>query len=130
MLQSVIDRMARTSASMKQYALTIAGAAIALAGTANVPEMALAAAALMLFFLALDARYLQQERWFRDLYDEVRGGPASRHPDFRISPDSTVRAKQTWTAAAFSWSILALYLPLIAFLLLAAAGLSGAGSVS
>lgn len=120
MLQAVIDRMARTSASMKQYALTIAAAAIAFAGATGVAGIALAAAVLMLFFWGLDARYLQQERWFRDLYDEVRAQGTDQAPSFRILPDQALQAKRPFVDSARSWSVMMLYLPLVGFLIVLA----------
>jgi hypothetical protein len=123
MLQAVIDRMARTSASMKRFALAVAGAALALAASSGSGLIALAAALLMGAFWALDARYLQQEQWFRDLYDEVRTEPAEQAPDYRVLPPAEMRAKRTMSATMFSWSTALLYLPLAAFLLIASVAL-------
>lgn len=120
MLQAVIDRMARTSASMKQFALAIAGAALALAASTGSGPIALAAAVLMLFFWGLDARYLQQEQWFRDLYDEVRQEPAEQAPDYRILPPAALQARRTLADTALSWSTAALYGPVAGFLLIIA----------
>jgi hypothetical protein len=64
--------------------------------------------------------YLRQERWFRALYDEVRGEPSERAPDFRIAPDATIRGKESFLAAVASWSTAFLYGPLILFLVLVA----------
>lgn len=123
MLQAVIDRMARTSASMKQFALAIAGAALALAASTGLGLIAFAAAVLMLFFWGLDARYLQQEQWFRDLYDEVRAEPVDRAPDFRILPPAAPRQNRTFTNSVLSWSTAALYGPVAGFLLIASVAL-------
>jgi hypothetical protein len=120
MLQNVIDRMAGASASMKRYCLLVVAAAIAFAATTDSPLIALAAALLTAVFWALDAMYLRQERWFRALYDEVRGEPSERAPDFRIAPDATIRADESFLAAIASWSTALLYGPLILFLLLVA----------
>ena len=118
MLQNVIDRMTATSAAMKRYALVLAAAALALAGTAKLPLVPLFAAALMAVFWALDAQYLRQERWFRELYTEARDG---RLDLFTMTPDTETRRNVPLTATLASWATLGLYLPVIAFLALCSA---------
>ncbi len=118
MLQSTIDRMAQTSAAMKRYALVLAGAALALAGTAELPSLPLLAAALMAVFWALDAQYLRQERWFRILYDHAREDRLAR---FAMTPDEATRRRVPLQATLTSWATLGVYLPVIGFLLICSA---------
>jgi hypothetical protein len=122
LLQATVGRMAEASAAMKRYALLIAAAALALAGSAGLPAVPVFAAVLMAVFWALDARYLQQEHWFRNMYDAAREG---RLDLFVLTPDAATRGGVSLGAKLASWSTAGLYLPLTLFLLICTAVLAG-----
>ena len=67
-------------------------------------------------FWLLDARYFQQEKWFRNLYDEVRVESFDERPDYRITPTKTLRRTASFWARVFNWSTAGLYLPLLILL--------------
>jgi hypothetical protein len=101
---------------MKQLSLVTIGALGSVSeATASWP-LALAAVAMTLVFWALDAKYLTQERWYRDLYEQVRGkaGPA----DFAMTPDAAIRAKHRLGDAMRGWSTSPLYGTLLALAVL------------
>ena len=58
-------------------------------------------------FWLLDAQYLAQERWYRRLYDRVRGGEGPT--DFAMTPDAETRGAETVARTAFGWSVAPLY---------------------
>ncbi len=68
-------------------------------------------------FWGLDARYLQQEKWFRDMFDRERGGDPAQPASFVMTPDDATRAKTNILYGFKSWSTVWLYGPLIVFLL-------------
>lgn len=82
MIQGVITRMAGNSFALKTLAVTLTTGVVALLGAIQTPSQLYMLAALLpiLMFWWLDARYLQLERLYRRLYDDVRTG-SERRPD-------------------------------------------------
>ena len=121
MIQGVIARMANSSAWMKRLAIVVVGGAAALSVRGNSSASMLPALAVMLtvIFWLMDARYHQQERWFRALFDTVRKEDAGHRPDFRMEPTEEIRSQSSFRQSAFSWSSFPYYGALAAFLLLA-----------
>ncbi len=125
MIQNVIDRMAGESARMKQLGLVTIGALGSVAeATASWP-LALVAVVITAVFWALDAKYLAQERWYRELYDRVRAsdGPA----DFAMTPDAEIRARHRLTDTMRGWSTLPLYGTLLVLAALLTVAVASAG---
>ena len=107
LIHGVITRMAGESARMKQLGLVTIGALGSVAqATASWP-LALVAVVITAVFWGLDAKYLAQERWYRELYDRVRAsdGPA----DFVMTPDAEIRARHRLAATMLGWSTLPHY---------------------
>jgi hypothetical protein len=77
MIQAVIARLGSNGFLVKGWAVTIAGAFLALAVNGEKWGLALAAIAPTLLFWLLDASFLRSERLFRDLFDRVRKGMES-----------------------------------------------------
>lgn len=70
-IQAIINRMNSNSFSIKGWAITIVSALLALyANNSNVAYIFVAIAPSILFWL-LDSYYLQQERKFRGLYNDI-----------------------------------------------------------
>ena len=107
MLQRVIERTAGESARMKQFCLASIAALASTASALDASALAVIAALLTLIFWALDAKYLCQERWFRETYDSVR--KSSETVDFNLNPSNEVRLKQPLRKAATAWSVASLY---------------------
>lgn len=116
MIQSAVERMARESAAMKRYCVVVVAAALGLAFSTSQSALLLLVVPIALVFWGLDARYLQQERWFRDLYDAKKDGQG--RPDFVMTPDAALRAGRSWRSAVAGWSCSGLYLPLIVVLVI------------
>lgn len=70
-IQNIINRMNTNSFQIKEWMITIVSALLALyASSDNVTYIFVAIVPTLLFWY-LDAYYLQQERKFRELYDDV-----------------------------------------------------------
>jgi hypothetical protein len=123
MIQNVIARMAGNSFSLRTLAVTLTTGLIALLGSiANpTPLYALAALLPLFVFWLLDARYLQLERLYRRLYDDVRLGKTNEPFIMAIGPYS--RQEQSVPTIALSWSILWVYATLLVVLALIGIGL-------
>ena len=85
MIQGVVTRMAAASTSMKNLCLILVAAALAFVATTKNPTIPLYIILLVVVFWVLDANYLKQEKWFRDIYDRERIKPQSERPDFIIT---------------------------------------------
>ena len=116
MIQNVIARLAGNGAVTKRYSLVVAAAGFALYRVTMEPDILLAMALLVLVFWMMDARYLQDERRFRALYDEVRIEPITVASDFRLFPPPSSAGKTSFRSCALSWSA-ALYPPLALILI-------------
>ncbi len=116
MLQAAIARMAGAAAAIKNLSLVIVAGALAFTASAKEPTIALFAAALTLAFWFLDARYLQQEKWFRDMFDKERAIDSNEPASFVMTPSKEIRDKTSITYGLKSWSTWGLYLPVIIFL--------------
>lgn len=121
MIQDVIERMANSSAWMKRLAIVVVGGAAALAmrGNAHVGDLPALAVILMAIFWFMDARYHQQERWFRAVFESVRKESHTQRPDFRVAPTNEIRGQCRFWSCTFTWSTAPFYVALAAFLLLA-----------
>lgn len=120
MLQDVITRMAGSSASTKRLAIVVVGgaAAIAARGNGDVGDLPGPAVILVAILWWIDVRYVQRERWFRDLYDAAAAAPPDQRPDFAITPPDHIKAARSFWDSAWSWSTTPYYAVLAAFLLL------------
>ena len=65
MIQGVIARIAGTSAAMKRYCIIAVAVGVAMYKTIDAADAILALVTMIAVFWMLDARYLQQEKWFR-----------------------------------------------------------------
>jgi hypothetical protein len=107
MLQAVVARMATYGATLKNYCITITTAVCGFAVTLQRPAAALVGLVPVMICAVLDARYLQNERRFRALFDQVRQeewtGPPSFAVDLRSTPPVPMRE------ILISWSIAIFY---------------------
>ncbi len=127
LIQAAITRMAGASADVKRFGLPFLAAAVGFAIAVREPFVILLSTLLAGAFWYLDSMYLRQERWYRDLYDEVRLEPPGRRPDFRMSIDQAIRDRHPLTDAINSWATRNLYLAVIVLLVLLAIALWIAG---
>ena len=126
-IQNVIARMAGNSFSLRTLAVTLTTGLIALLGSIERPTPLYALAALLplLIFWLLDARYLQLERLYRRLYDDVRLGKSDEPFNMAISPYSN--QEHSVPNIALSWSVLWVYATLLLVVALIAVALKLGG---
>lgn len=70
-IQNIINRMNSNSFQIKEWMIAIVSALLALYANSNNVTFIFVAIAPTILFWYLDAYYLQQERKFRKLYDDV-----------------------------------------------------------
>ncbi len=114
MIQGVINRMAATSAIMKNYALGTFTMGAALARFLQAPEIMPVSAALIGALWLMDAKYLQEEKWFRDIFNDERIKPDTEPVTFAVTPSKEVMDKTKLSYGLNRWSTRWLYVPLIA----------------
>lgn len=130
MLQSTITRMAGAAAAIKNLSLIIVAGALAFIATSKEPALALFAAALTVAFWLLDARYLQQEKWFRDMFEKERALDPSERASFVMTPSKQIRDATSIAYGLKSWSTWGLYGSVIVFLLILWCVLPGAAAAA
>lgn len=108
MIQGVIGRMAGYSSSVKNFAVTIVAASLALAfdKTTELPLWIALGSALLLG--GLDAYYLFKEKGFRATYERVASEPLCNAAELNIRADPA-----SFVGAFASVSIWLFYLPLL-----------------
>ena len=116
MIQGVITRMAGNSFSLKTLAVTLTTGVVALLGTMQTfnPLYLFTLLLPIAVFWWLDARYLQLERLYRRLYDEVRHGAIA--DPFGMDTRPYREAEASVVRIAWSWSVAWIYLGLVAVL--------------
>ena len=120
MIQAVIARMASNSFALKTLSVTLTAGIIALIGAIQHPNSiyAIAGALPVIIFWWMDAKYLQLERLYRILYDEVRMN--HDHEPFGMRVNRYYSQVQPLRDIAVSWSIVPIYSVLIAVLVIIA----------
>ena len=121
-IQGVITRMGSNSFQMKGWMITIVSALLAIYADNNNLLYPLLGLLPTVIFWGLDAYYLQQERMFRGLYNNVAGisAPAREIKPFEMPLDLYKGGKYSYFNVFKSVSILPLYLPVAIILLLIA----------
>lgn len=84
-IQDVIARMGTNSFLVKGWSVTLVAALFALAAKDSKPDFVIIAFLPCVLFWLLDVYYLQQEKLFRDLYDDVRRFDGTVQP-FALQP--------------------------------------------
>ena len=115
-IQNIITRMNTNSFQIKELMITIVSALLALFAS-NVNENVLyifVAIALTLIFWFLDSYYLQQERKYRGLYDDVRELPIPENQqdditDFSMNTEEYKDGEYSFCCCFTSSTILPLY---------------------
>jgi len=101
MLQGVINRMAHNSFLLKGWSVILVSALFALGAKDSNKTFILLAYFPALAFWILDGYFLQQERFFRKLYDKVR---EMKNEDIDFSMDTSIAKKEVkcWFCVCFS----------------------------
>lgn len=117
-IQEAINRMGSNSFKIKTSAITFVSASI-LSSTQN-SSYALASIPAVLIFWLLDSYYLQQERKFRGLYNDVAGLSNNTMGEIKLFEMPIHRymdGKFSFSSVFMSITIMSLYLPIIFVLL-------------
>jgi hypothetical protein len=124
-IQSVITRMNTNSFQIKGMSITITAALLALYANSNNPLYFFVAIIPSIIFWFLDAYYLQQERKFRGIYNDVAGlsknEPGNIIRKFEMPLQKYIGKKYCYWNVFWSKTIWPVYL--ISILLLLAAGI-------
>lgn len=109
--------MSRHSFVLKGWGVTLVAALFALAAKDVDVRLITVSFIPVLIFWLLDSYYLQRERLFRALYDEVRVKNDS-HIDFSMDVDKFKEGRNVWLRCFVSGPLLGFYLPLLALMLI------------
>lgn len=108
-IQNIINRMNSNSFQIKEWMITIVSALLALyASSSNIIYVFVAIAPTLVFWF-LDSYYLQQERKFRGLYDDVINLEKSI-PSFSMDISKYVDGRYKFCESLFSKTTASLYL--------------------
>lgn len=119
-IQNIITRMNTNSFQIKGLTITIISAILAVYASNKKIDFVLIAIVSAVLFWFLDAYYLQQERKFRGLYNDV--AKVSENPKdiklFEMRPDLYEGGKYTFLNAFKSKTVCPIYLTIIIGLIL------------
>lgn len=114
LIQNIVSRMNGNSFQIKSWTITLVSAMFAIYATNQNSYFILVSAFPTIVFWFLDAYYLQQERKFRGLYNDVAGvttEPKAIKP-FEMRPDLYVDGQFEYFDAFKSGTVAGLYGPL------------------
>ena len=115
-VQNTITRMADNSFKIKGLCVTIVSAFLGLCIKYDEPKMLLILCLPIIFLWLLDGYYLQQERKFRCIYNNLTGNPTScnvKIPSFGM-PLKDIKGKGfNYVSSLFSKTECFLYIPLL-----------------
>ena len=122
-IQAIVTRMNQNSFQLKGWMITIVSALLALcANSGNIIYIWLGIAPTILFWL-LDAYYLQQERKFRGIYNDIAelNEETNQHHirDFEMPIQYYSHGKYSYVKVLFSKTLIGLYVPVILGLIIA-----------
>lgn len=116
-IQDIITRMNKNSFQLKGWMITIVSALLALYGSSNNDIYIWIAIAPTVIFWLLDAYYLQQERKFRGVYNDVAGLSSEDQKieirDFEMPIHRYVCGKYCYFNVLKSTTIAMIYVPVI-----------------
>ncbi|MEF1256946.1 hypothetical protein [Vibrio sp. M260112] len=115
MIQGIITRMNSNSFQIKNWAITLVSALMALYGSTNNSKFVFVALLPIVIFWFLDAYYLQQERKYRGLFNDVAGltTPTSEVPNFSMKTKSYTGGEYCLFSSLFSITLVKTYLLMI-----------------
>jgi len=114
-IQAVITRMAQNSFAIKGWTVTLTIAVLAIDKAQPGKQFALLAYLPIVAFWILDGYYLNQERLFRHLFNDVRAKEEA-NIDFSMNT-KPFWEKENWLLTIFSKTLLTFYLPVVAITL-------------
>ncbi len=116
MIQTIINRMAQNSFTVKAWAVTLVAGLFALATDKSDPIFVLITFIPVIAFWILDGYFLWQERLFRKLYDRTR--KSMDDTDYSMDTRPVMSEVDCWGCIVISKTLLIFYGVLIAALIL------------
>jgi len=120
-IQSVIQRMAINSASVKAWCIALVSALLVVIADKNKPDLVYIGLLPTILFFALDTYYLAHEKGIRASYNrfikKLHSGKIEADDLFVVAPSGSMKA-HIW-ASITSFSILPFYLGIVLMLLMA-----------
>ena len=118
-IQGGINRFASNSFQMKGWMLTIVSALLGFYANSNNTRFALVAVVPVVIFWILDSYYLQLERQFRGIYNDVTGLSKDVKPvrPFEMPIQNYTEGKYSFLDVFLSKWMMLLYFPVILLLL-------------
>ncbi len=104
LIQGVINRMAGNSFQLKGWSVVLVSALFALAAKDMRVHFVFVAYFPAVAFWVLDGYFLQQEKMYRRLYDEVR--QAKGDPDFSLDASEYGKKVDSWATVCLSKTLL------------------------
>lgn len=121
-VHNIINRLNNNSFHIKAIMITIAGAFLAIYGSTSKEIFIVVPCPLIFIFWLLDSYYLQQEKKFRGIYNDICDLVPKKKKKttklFEINPKIYKGWKYSFFKSMFSSSLVLLYLALILLLLL------------
>ncbi len=114
-IQDVINRLSQNSFLIKGWTLTIISALIAYSASKNEGMLNLIAIVPVVLFWVMDAVFLRNEKYFRDLYDLVR--ETDEDFKFAMNVEEVVLTKRKYYKVFFNQTLTMFYLAIIVTLI-------------
>jgi diadenosine tetraphosphate (Ap4A) HIT family hydrolase len=112
LLSAAINRMAGSSTAAKGWSITLAGTAFGVALVRDSWPFLALGTLVLLAFAVLDARYLNNERRARRVYNEVADDNSTVPMSLKGLATDTGPSRWWWPSRYISWSVLYFYGPL------------------
>ncbi len=113
-IQDIVSRQANNSFLLRNWAITLVAAILALSSGEGVPKaVAFIAILPIILFWILDGYFLWQERLFRSLYDHVRQLSVNQI-DYSMNVGPFIGGRNEWLACMFSKTLIIFYLGMLA----------------
>ncbi|MDX7953719.1 hypothetical protein P7D22_21375 [Lichenihabitans sp. Uapishka_5] len=117
MVQAIVSRMAGYCASVKNFCVTITIAICGYSISTKSGQLLDFAFIPVVVFSLLDAQYLNLERRFRNLFEQIRLEDWNQRPTFEITLDRVPDVG--FLSALNSWSIKSFYIPIFVAVIVA-----------
>jgi hypothetical protein len=118
-IQNVVNRLSTNSIQLKAIAITLTAGLLAVYSSTPKLFLIILAATQVLFFWFLDGYYLQQERKFRGIYNDVCGVTSNfKIKDYEMPIDKYKKGKYRFFSCVFSLSKLLFFGSVLLILML------------
>ncbi len=109
-IQNIITRMNTNSFQLKRMFVIIISALLAVYASEKNPDFILITILPLILFWFLDSYYLQQERKFRGLYNDLLNGNPHNVKPFEMKPNLYKRGRYSFRSAFLSKTISTVYI--------------------